>query len=70
MPANATPRLKPLAPGALDSFAHRGIVPPAVIQTLLGQRLPEHPGYFGKMVWILTMLELWLQAKKPAYRLN
>jgi len=68
--ANETPRLKALARDALDSLASRGIVRPDFIKTLLGQRLPEHPGYFGEMVWILTMLELWLQAKKPAYRLN
>jgi len=68
--ANETPRLKALARDALDSLASRGIVRPDFIQTLLSQRLPEHPGYFGEMVWILTMLEFWLQAKKPAYRLN
>jgi len=68
--ANETPRLTALARDALDSLASRGIVRPDFIKTLLGQRLPEHPGYFGEMVWILTMLELWLQAKKPTYRLN
>ena len=38
--------------------------------TLLRERLPEHPGYFGEMVWILMMLEQWLRAKAPAYRLS
>ena len=39
------------------------------VQTLLTQRLPEHPGYFGEMVWILMMLERWLAAKAPQFRL-
>jgi asparagine synthase (glutamine-hydrolysing) len=30
--------------------------------------LPEHPGYFGEMVWILMMLEQWLAAKAPSFR--
>jgi asparagine synthase (glutamine-hydrolysing) len=40
------------------------------IEPLLTKRLPEHPGYFGEMVWILMMLEQWLAAKAPNYRLT
>ena len=40
------------------------------IDTLLRERLPEHPGYYGEMVWILTMLEQWLQARAPGYVLR
>lgn len=60
--------LKALALASLDSLATRGIVRPAFIRTLVEQRLPEHPGYYGEMVWILMMLEQWLQAKSPATR--
>lgn len=60
--------LKALALASLDSLATRGIVRPAFIRTLVEQRLPEHPGYYGEMVWILMMLEQWLQAKAPAAR--
>ncbi len=67
--ANQTPALKALAKDSLESLAARGVVRAEFIQTLLTQRLPEHPGYFGEMVWILMMLEQWLQAKAPNYRL-
>ena len=58
-----------MAKQSLESLADRGIVRGDFVQTLLTQRLPEHPGYFGEMVWILMMLEQWLQIKAPAYRL-
>ena len=67
--ANQTPALKALAKDSLESLAARGVVRADFIQTLLNQRLREHPGYFGEMVWILMMLEQWLKAKSPAYRL-
>jgi asparagine synthase (glutamine-hydrolysing) len=60
--------LKALATESLDSLSTRGIVRPAFIRTLLDQRLPEHPGYYGEMVWILMMLEQWLQGHAPNYR--
>jgi asparagine synthase (glutamine-hydrolysing) len=62
--------LKALALSSLDSLASRGIVRPAFIRTLVEQRLPEHPGYYGEMVWILMMLEQWLQAKAPNARFS
>ena len=55
--------LKKLAQDSLDSLATRGIVRPAFIQELLNHHLPTHPGYYGEMVWILMMLEQWLQAR-------
>ena len=68
--ANKTPPLKALAKNSLESLAARGVVRADFVQTLLTNRLPEHPGYFGEMVWILMMLEQWLAAKAPAYRLT
>ena len=68
--ANNTPRLLALAKDSLESLAARGVVRADFIQTLLTQRLPEHPGYFGEMVWILMMLEQWLRVKAPAFRLT
>ncbi len=46
---------------ALDTLAPRGIVRPDFLRTLLRERLPEHPGYYGEMVWILMMLEQWVR---------
>jgi asparagine synthase (glutamine-hydrolysing) len=31
-------------------------------------KLPEHPGYYGEMVWILMMLEQWLVKWRPDYK--
>jgi len=68
--ANTHPALKALATDSLHSLARRGVVRADFIQTLLTQRLPEHPGYFGEMVWILMMLEQWLSAKAPGFRMG
>ena len=60
--------LKKLAVESLGSLSTRGIVQPAFISTLIDQRLPEHPGYYGEMVWILMMMEQWMQHHAPEYR--
>lgn len=62
--------LAQLAGDSLRSLGTRGIVRPAFIDELLTRRLHEHPGYFGEMVWILMMLEQWLQAHAPDFRLQ
>ena len=67
--ANAHPALKALAADSLYSLAGRGVVRKDFVKNLLDQRLSEHPGYYGEMVWILTMLEQWLAAKAPRFRL-
>ncbi len=54
--------LRAFASESLRSMAQRDIVQPAFVDTLLNERLPEHPGYFGEMVWLLTLLEHWLRA--------
>ena len=56
--------LKALAVDSLHSLSERGIVRPAFIKALVEQHLPEHPGYYGEMVWILMMLEQWLQGHR------
>jgi asparagine synthase (glutamine-hydrolysing) len=66
--ANQTPALKALAKDSLGSLAARGVVRADFVQTLLRRRLPEHPGYFGEMVWILMMLEQWLQGHAPTFK--
>jgi asparagine synthase (glutamine-hydrolysing) len=68
--ANTHPALKKLATDSLHSLAGRGVVRPDFIQILLTQRLPEHPGYFGEMVWILMMLEQWFAAKAPRFKMG
>lgn len=68
--ANAHPPLKALASDSLHSLAQRGVVRISFVQTLLTQRLPEHPGYFGEMVWILMTLEQWLREHAPTFKVQ
>lgn len=68
--ANTHPALNALATNSLNSLARRGVVRADFVQSLLTQRLPEHPGYFGEMAWILMMLEQWLAAKAPGFRVD
>ncbi|NMM15550.1 MAG: asparagine synthase [Rhodoferax sp.] len=67
---NTHPALKTLATDSLHSLARRGVVRTDFVQVLLTQRLSEHPGYYGEMVWILMMLEQWLGAKAPQFSLS
>jgi asparagine synthase (glutamine-hydrolysing) len=61
--------LSALAADSLNSLGTRGIVRPAFVTELLQRRLPEHPGYYGEMVWILMMMEQWLRQRAPNYKL-
>ncbi|MDT8997934.1 asparagine synthase C-terminal domain-containing protein [Paucibacter sp. APW11] len=58
-----------LARDSLYGLVERGILRRDFVTQLLEQRLREHPGYYGEAVWILTVLELWLKAKKPGFKL-
>ncbi|MBL0090003.1 MAG: asparagine synthase [Ideonella sp.] len=62
--------LRRLAADSLGSLSTRGIVRPDFIRELLESRIHEHPGYFGEMVWILMMLEQWLQRHAPRLRVD
>jgi asparagine synthase (glutamine-hydrolysing) len=63
------PELYELAQDSLMTLGQRGIVRPQFIQDLLKEKLQQHPGYYGEQVWILMMLEQWLRAKAPAFRI-
>jgi asparagine synthase (glutamine-hydrolysing) len=54
--------LNQLAAESLHSLADRGYVRGEFIDTLLKEHLPAHPGFYGELVWIMTMLEQWLRA--------
>ena len=60
--------LRALAEDSLRSLGTRGIVQPGFMRTLLKDQLPQHPGYYGEMVWILMMLEQWLRVHAPNAR--
>lgn len=57
--------LRALATESVTALASRGIVRQSFAKTLLEERLPEHPGYFGELIWVLVMLEQWLRHHRP-----
>ena len=56
------PPLRELVNDSLGQFAQRGILRQSYILELQRQHREIHPTYFGKMVWVILMLEQWLQA--------
>ena len=57
--------LRKLAADSLGSLSTRGIIQPEFIKELLDEKLAAHPGYYGEMIWILMMLEQWIQSHQP-----
>lgn len=60
--------LRALAKESLSGFAGRGIVRPAFLRDLIENKLHQHPGYYGEMIWILMMLEQWIRVHAPEFR--
>jgi asparagine synthase (glutamine-hydrolysing) len=58
------PELRELALDSIDSLRGKGIVRADFLDRLIKEHLPQHPGYYGELVWILMMLAQWL--KRPA----
>ncbi|RZI37865.1 asparagine synthase, partial [Herbaspirillum sp. HC18] len=55
-----------LATDSLDALVQRGVVQPAFVRQLLERHRSEHASYYGVMIWVLMMLEQWLQAHPDA----
>jgi asparagine synthase (glutamine-hydrolysing) len=55
------PPLRELVNDSLEQFSERGILRRSYILELQRQHKEIHPTYFGKMVWVILMLEQWLQ---------
>lgn len=53
--------LNELAFASLESLKGRGIVRTAFIDQLRADLLADHATYYGELVWVLMMLEQWLQ---------
>jgi asparagine synthase (glutamine-hydrolysing) len=56
--------LADLVHGRLDSFQRRGIIKPAYIEELRHQHHASHATYYGIMIWVILMLECWLEARR------
>lgn len=57
--------LQELAHDNLARFRQRRIINPAFIDELLTLHDQSHASYYGGLVWILVMLELWLNEHAP-----
>ena len=57
------PPLADLVFGSVDDFGRRGILKPAYLENLRRQHLTGHATYFGIMIWVIAMLECWLDAR-------
>jgi len=60
--ALTNPPLRDLVDDTLKRFELRGYLRPSYIQDIRQHHAKQHSTYFGKMVWVMLMLEQWLEA--------
>ena len=60
--------LQQIAYGSLEQLGDRGIIRKEFTRELIDVVRSGHSGYYGTMVWVLMMLELWLTHHQPAGR--
>jgi asparagine synthase (glutamine-hydrolysing) len=60
--------LQQIAYGSLEQLGDRGIIRKDFTRELIDVVRSGHAGYYGTMVWVLMMLELWLSHHQPAKR--
>ena len=56
--------LKQIAMNALECFKKRDIVSESLIDKALAAHNSVHAGYYGELIWIMVVLELWLQGEE------
>jgi asparagine synthase (glutamine-hydrolysing) len=56
------PPLQELSGSALQAMKSRGIFKPAFLDEILATHRTGHASYYGTFIWVLLMLELWLQS--------
>jgi asparagine synthase (glutamine-hydrolysing) len=56
--------LRELVGDSLQSLCRRQYINPHYIDSLLNDRHREHASYYGVMIWVLVMLEQWLQSRE------
>ena len=57
--------LQQIAYGSLEQLGDRGIIRKEFTRELIDVVRSGHAGYYGTMVWVLMMLELWLSHHQP-----
>jgi asparagine synthase (glutamine-hydrolysing) len=55
------PPISELVDDSLKKFAGRGFLKSSYIKNIREQHASEHSTYFGKMIWVMLMLEQWLE---------
>jgi asparagine synthase (glutamine-hydrolysing) len=58
-------RIKGLAFDSLSDLKRRAVVRADFIDTLLAARVAQQPAWYGRMVWLLMMLEQWFAQRRP-----
>ncbi|WP_213999932.1 asparagine synthase-related protein [Arsukibacterium sp.] len=61
------PDLQQIAISAMHSFKQRNILQPSFVDEAIATFEKGHSGYYGELVWIIVVLELWLQQHRSAY---
>lgn len=67
--ANRDAKLRELASDAVQAFGRRGVVRSDFIERLINDYLPRHPGYYGEMLWIMMVAEMWMRVHSPGFRI-
>jgi asparagine synthase (glutamine-hydrolysing) len=49
---------------SLSSFKQRGWIQPAYLDYMLAMQRGPHASYYGVMIWVVMMLEQWLQTNE------
>jgi len=56
-------RLNEMALDSLTSLRGRGVFRDTFVDELVAAHRTGDAGYFGKMIWVLMMFELWMQSR-------
>ena len=62
--------LQQLAYQQLAALKQRNLFKAQFIDNILQQHRDTHASYYGELVWLLTLLELWLHAHQPALEIQ
>lgn len=63
-------QLKDITIDALNRFKLRDIVNSSLIDQALDAHNSVHTGYYGELIWIMVVLELWLQKEEPEFKVG
>jgi asparagine synthase (glutamine-hydrolysing) len=55
---------------ALERLVERGFIRHQLVHDVFSTRLREHSGFYGEMVWVLMMLEHWLERHAATFKLD